>query len=249
MVTLNCSKCQNPYEVPNYRRYESRFCSQACRRNRESRSCSICRVTVTRAKSNFSSAYTFCSRPCQDLWLLPQSQEAKRRKAASRRRTVDQPSDCRLINLTNDSYAVVDVEHYDWLMCSFWRRSDLGYATRDQAPRRMHRAIMERSLGRPLTASEQVDHIDGDRLNNRRTNLRIATNRENGQNKRPVAGSSSYKGVYWLQRTGRWVADIKSSGSTIRIGSFINEVDAALAYDAATIQVFDDYAWLNLIGR
>lgn len=95
-----------------------------------------------------------------------------------------------------------------------------------------------------ITGWPLVDHIDHNGLNNRRSNLRPATAGQNNANSRSRLGSSStYKGV-WLDR-GKWRAEIKSQGKKHRLGRFLVEEDAALAYNSAAVELFGEYALLN----
>jgi hypothetical protein len=79
----------------------------------------------------------------------------------------------------------------------------------------------------------EVDHRDGDGLNNRRSNLRCATHAQNNQNKVMQPHSSRFKGVYWKQKDQRWVAYITANGKRYHLGSFRHEEDAAQARLAA----------------
>lgn len=104
----------------------------------------------------------------------------------------------------------------------------------------MHRLI----TGWPMT-----DHINHDGLDNRRRNLRPATSAQNAANRRPHIGSSSrYKGVGWNRRGRNWTAVINVGGRRWYLGHFTNEEDAALAYNAAALDAYGDYAWLNPVG-
>jgi AP2 domain-containing protein len=97
-----------------------------------------------------------------------------------------------------------------------------------------------------LTGWDRTDHVDGNGLNNQRSNLRPATRGQNVQNSRPRLGSSSlYKGVYWNKERRRWVASIRMSGRLYSLGRFTEEIDAAKAYDAAARHYFGEYARLN----
>ena len=99
-----------------------------------------------------------------------------------------------------------------------------------------------------ITGWPRTDHIDHDGLNNQRYNLRPATHGQNMQHSRPNLrpGSSKYKGVYWYgRRNNQWFARIVSNGKQIHLGGFRNEVDAALAYDAAARELHGAFAMLN----
>lgn len=90
-----------------------------------------------------------------------------------------------------------------------------------------------------------LDHTNGERTDNKITNLRNATMKQNNQNRRKNSNSSSiYKGVSWEQSR-FWKASIQDSGSNKRLGNFIIEEDAARAYDKAAKVLFGEFARLN----
>jgi len=92
-----------------------------------------------------------------------------------------------------------------------------------------------------------IDHINADRKDNRIENLRIASHKQNGMNRKKQKGGSSslYKGVSWYQQTKRWKSYIRLGKSTVHLGYYLSEVDAAKAYDSAAKKYFGDYALLN----
>jgi hypothetical protein len=100
----------------------------------------------------------------------------------------------------------------------------------------MHQLI----TGWPLT-----DHINGNGLDNRRANLRPASAEENQRNQRKTHGTSRYKGVCWFKATKRWHAQIRTGGKRHHLGFYTEEVEAALAYDAAARNLFGDFAAVN----
>lgn len=92
----------------------------------------------------------------------------------------------------------------------------------------------------------QVDHINGDRLDNRRCNLRVATYQQNSMNQHRTAISSSvYKGVSYRKDTNKFTAYITVNYKKINLGCFRSEQDAALAYDNAARVYFGEFANLN----
>lgn len=102
----------------------------------------------------------------------------------------------------------------------------------------LHRLLMSAPRG------FVVDHINGDPLDNRRENLRICTNQQNGWNaRRRTPRKSPFKGVMPFQ--GRFYARIKVSGKLRHVGSFPTAEEAARAYDAAAKELFGEYAALN----
>jgi hypothetical protein len=94
----------------------------------------------------------------------------------------------------------------------------------------------------------KVDHRNRYGLDNRRNNLRITTNSQNGANanKSRRRSSSRFKGVSWHKRIGKWSAHIGIKYKLIHLGYFAEELDAARAYDAAARKHFGDFAKCNL---
>jgi AP2 domain/HNH endonuclease len=96
-----------------------------------------------------------------------------------------------------------------------------------------------------VPGATDVDHRDGNGLNNRRNNLRPASRSQNSGNARPRrGGTSKYKGVT-LTPAGAWEARISPNGKTVRLGTFKSQTEAARAYDAASLKYFGEFARLN----
>jgi hypothetical protein len=94
-----------------------------------------------------------------------------------------------------------------------------------------------------------VDHKNGNGLDNRRSNLRQCTIAENNRNVvKRIAGTSKYRGVSWHKSEGKWQAQIKHNNKRHHLGNFINEIDAAIAYNNAATELHKDFASLNIIG-
>jgi len=104
----------------------------------------------------------------------------------------------------------------------------------------MHRFIM--NPGRDL----EVDHIDGDGLNNCESNLRICTHAENGRNRQlRKYAYSGFLGVSWDKKSNKWRAQICINYKTIPLGAFENAQDAARARDEAALKYHGQFARLN----
>jgi len=117
---------------------------------------------------------------------------------------------------------------------------------------KIHRLIMSRMLGRDLKKGEHVDHINGNGLDNRRSNLRISSNSQNHANTKKQRGnySSKYKGVCWIKNVKKWAAYIGSNkkGSIVKrkyLGYYKIEEEAARAYDKAAKEHYGEFAGLN----
>lgn len=156
----------------------------------------------------------------------------------------------REIPLTQGKVAIVDDADFDWLNQWKWfnasKRSPRAARNVPSQHRRqqmiyMHRVIMNAS------SDQIVDHINGDALDNRRSNLRIATLAENNRNRKrnSTNQSSNFKGVNFHKRDKRWTASIGHNGQSIYLGEFDKEIDAAAAYNDAARELFGEFARLN----
>ena len=92
----------------------------------------------------------------------------------------------------------------------------------------------------------QVDHINGNRLDNRKENLRLVTPQQNNMNRKPLKNSTSkYKGVFWDKNRNKWLVLIMIGDKSRYLGRYQDEREAALAYDKAAKKLFGEYAYLN----
>lgn len=152
----------------------------------------------------------------------------------------------RLIELTWGKWAIVDAEDYGRLSSYKWcavEHSRCWYAKtlrRDGMPLAMHRLI----AGAPKGLL--VDHRDHNGLNNRKSNLRLCTRKENRRNRRPNrGGTSKYKGVCWSKSSKKFRAAINHNGKRYNLGYFDDEIAAAKAYDKKARELFGEFAYLN----
>lgn len=149
------------------------------------------------------------------------------------------------INLTKGLVAKVSEEDFDYLNQWKWH-FDGRYPARTawdsmiKAERKvyMHRVIME---------AQFVDHINGDKLDNRRENLRAVTKSQNNMNQsqQKKQKHSKYKGVSWDKSRNKWMAYCKKDGKMNYLGRFTDENEAALAYNNKASELFGEFAKLN----
>lgn len=156
------------------------------------------------------------------------------------------------VPLTKGQFALVDDEDFDFINQWKWKLSDSGYAIRyahigmENGKRKSKRICMHRLLA-DTPDHLQTDHINTNKLDNRRSNLRNCTKSQNHMNKRKRLGlTSAYKGVHKDKRgKGKYEARICVGGVSKRIGRFVSEIDAAKAYNAAAIETYGEYARIN----
>lgn len=125
------------------------------------------------------------------------------------------------------------------ILVNYWSVDCAGYVHRGwrnnyvRTQVRMHRVL--------IPNTEIVDHINGDKADNRRENIRACTRRENNLNsvKKKITG---YKGVKMDKRNGRYRASITSNGKRLFLGSFATEIEAAFKYDEAARKHHGEFA-------
>lgn len=149
-------------------------------------------------------------------------------------------------------YAVVDASDAEMVSQFRWYAKRSGHrfyaycSVRDphtgrQKSMSMHRVILD--VDNPAI---DVDHINGDGLDNRRSNIRRCNQSQNQMNrKRFNRQHSRYRGVTWNASSGKWQAAICKDGVRKYLGVFVHEDDAARAYNDAAESLFGDFASLN----
>lgn len=153
------------------------------------------------------------------------------------------------IPLSKGMVALVDDCDYDRVAQYKWYASHSGrglfYARRDVRTNGVKRRILMHRFIMDCPESSEVDHRDGNTLDNRRHNLRTCTDQQNKiAHRRPKRGTvSKYRGVHWL--AGAWCAQIQVNKVRRHIGRFSLEDDAARAYDAVAKEMAGEFCQLN----
>ena len=138
-------------------------------------------------------------------------------------------------------FAIVDDVDFDYLNQWKWCFHSNYAAGRKQGKyTAMHTLIMNTPRGR------EVDHINGNGLDNRQENLRIVNRGQNRMNcKKSKNNNSGYKGVGWFEKAKKWRAQIQFNKKRIHLGVFNNPMKAAKFYDKKAKELFGEYAKLN----
>lgn len=155
-----------------------------------------------------------------------------------------------IIPLTQGEFAIIDPEDFDRVSKLTWHLLDQKIISKyaitnikingKNTTMRMHRFIMN------AHESIKYDHINGNGLDNRKSNLRVCTPSQNTMNAPPQRnGTSKFKGVFWDNQKNKWACKIKFNGKSIHIGFYNNEIDAAKAYDLNAIEYFKNFARPN----
>lgn len=156
------------------------------------------------------------------------------------------------IPLTKGYIAIVDGTDSDLARHKWHVSGRMNYAVRNTYPNGrknrqvhifLHRVVLEREIGRPLSENEYCDHIDGNPRNNTRSNLRLANNTENARNRKLNSNTTSnFKGVTYRKDRGIWVARIRVNGRLIYLGSSPNPKEAHQLYSDAAKQFFGEFS-------
>lgn len=156
------------------------------------------------------------------------------------------------ITLTHGFTAIIDDEDSDLAKYKWYANKSANggfYARRGTYYQKkkgimvLHRVIATRVWGERALSLYQVDHINGNTLDNRRSNLRLATHAQNNQNHgRPSSNTSGFMGVTFDKQLKRYRAKIKSNGKNYHLGYFDSPEDAHKAYLEAARLFFGDFA-------
>jgi hypothetical protein len=151
------------------------------------------------------------------------------------------------IPLTRSKVARIDDEDFERVNRHKWYAESRGESWYARASFKgklvyMHRFLLGADPG------QMVDHKDGDGLNNTRSNIRLCTSAQNNRHARKRRNSASpFKGVCWSKSHQRWVARIRAEGIFHHLGYFLDERDAAIAYNHAAVEHFREFARINVI--
>lgn len=134
-----------------------------------------------------------------------------------------------------DLFALVDDADFDWLDSFKWYLHEKGYAINTKRVR-MHRLVNGTLKGL------QTDHINGNKLDNRRSNLRSCNNSENHYNIKLMSNNTSgHKGISWSKAAKKWHAYINKDSKRTYLGIFDNLADAIQVYEEAAAELHGEF--------
>lgn len=143
------------------------------------------------------------------------------------------------IRLNRGELVAVDLKNWDKLCQYNWYLNNGGYAIRDVSEG--SQALLHRSVVRGYVSDWQVDHINGQKLDCRESNLQLVSNRYNCQNKRILdSNTSGNTGVFWDKRRSKWAARIKHKGKQKHLGYFDCLFHAFMVRERAAFVLFEN---------
>ena len=249
-TTKQCPVCGKEYKI-TYKNPKQKTCGSIC--NKQYRAAGfqakrppvICIVCGKEFRPKPSAGYRMCSHDC-----------AYRLRSTPPPVSYQSDTDTYHIPLTRGYIAIIDaidsdLTEYRWSAGLNGRDGAKAYAKRNhlvgETQRNvlhMHRVIVSRILGRALEKTDICDHVNGNTLDNRRCNLRIATASQNIMNRPPRSGTASgLKGVSFDKRYGTWRASIKANGKTRHLGSFRDPHEAHAAYMAVARELHGEFTY------
>jgi len=151
------------------------------------------------------------------------------------------------IYLTRGKESIIDKEDYDRVNKYMWHTGNHGYASHKNNSESLllHRFIMSPKEG------EYVDHINGNKLDNRKVNLRICSNSENAMHRVNLQSNnkSGYQGVHFDKSRGKWMSYIKVDNKRIGLGRFNAKEEAIKVRKDAETKYFGEFKPLDNLKK
>lgn len=153
------------------------------------------------------------------------------------------------VKLTKGKRALIDTEDLDAINKYHWHYNMRGYAVTNPGTRKEKELILMHRLINKTPVGKQTDHINGNKLDNRKCNLRTVTAMENKWNKGKQSNNTSgYKGVTFIKSASRWEMQIMAAGKRVS-KRFRTREEAAIAYNHYAKEMHGEFAHINIIGE
>lgn len=139
--------------------------------------------------------------------------------------------------------AIIDAEDYERVRSQKWHFVRAGYVITSirSNSHRLHWAI----IGKP-SSGYHTDHINGNKLDNRKKNLRFCTNPQNLANRgKQKNNTSGFKGVFLDEENNKWIAQLVHKGKRVLYKRFESKTEAAQKYNETALKYCEDFAYIN----
>lgn len=153
-------------------------------------------------------------------------------------------------------YSIIDTEDYYKIKDCIWRvcwdpKKKNFYVYGSNSEKNILSLKLQRIIVDCNNEELKVDHINGDTLDNTKSNLRICTNAENSRNSCKISkkSTSKYKGVDFIKKRKKYRVRIKVNYKEISLGYFSDENEAGKVYNEAAIKYFGEFAFLNKVSK
>ncbi len=148
------------------------------------------------------------------------------------------------------AFFLIDAGDFDFVSERTWFHGKRGYPvshTSRKSPEGQKTEPLHKYLLRPDDGFD-VDHISGNKLDNRRRNLRVCSHQQNMFNQKlRETNTTGYRGVSYSKNAGKYEAYISRDGRKIHLGLFVSAEEAAEVRDNAAVRLFGEYAGLNMV--
>lgn len=148
-----------------------------------------------------------------------------------------------LVQLQDGTVSIIDAKYSKYVgQCNWYRKKDSGYVATNATHSYTRREYLHRFIAKlaDISLSNEIDHRNRDKLDNRVRNLKAATSAENNATQHHKPGVSGVRGVSWNTARGWWIVRVKREGQTTYVGHFSNLKKAARAARKARKQI---YGW------
>jgi hypothetical protein len=204
-----------------------------------------CAVCMAEFMSSGPKTVCHCSSACFRVTVTARKQAERRILEAKYSEKNPPLSGCRWIAVTSGAkrfvFSLIDEDAFDEASTILWHLSTMGYVFTRNTPGKVTIHLHHIAFGEKPVDGE-IDHINRDSLDNRRSNLRLATHAQNMWNMAPRPNREGFIGIRRQRGMKAWIARIAYNGSRLYLGQFETPEEAARAYDEAVLRLHGEFA-------